>query len=82
MTCDDCKALLGQHTGIGPHQSLRTRDAHLADQGEVETYRCGKCGTRWHRFKPDLTFRGPLQNWRVLPNSVRKYPGISPHPRA
>ena len=77
MTCGDCKLLLGKPTGIEPHTSLLMRDSHLAECGAVETYRCRTCGTRWHRFKPDMTFRGPPQNWRILPSSVARRSGES-----
>jgi hypothetical protein len=52
MTCDDCKALLGQLGGAAPHTSFRMRDSHLAERGVVETYRCRTCYTRWYCFKP------------------------------
>jgi hypothetical protein len=73
MTCDDCKALLGQSTSMPPHHSLLMRDSHLLERGAVETHRCRICHTRWYRFTPDLTFSGPPQVWCVLPHAVLRH---------
>jgi hypothetical protein len=81
MTCHDCRALLGKTTAVRPHAALLMRDSRLDSSGAVETYWCRDCDTRWHRFKPDLTFRGRPQTWRVLPESVLRHSDTSPRPR-
>jgi hypothetical protein len=69
MTCDLCKGLLDKPTTIGPSQSLVLRDTRLGERGAVETYKCDGCGTQWHRFKPDVTFKGRAPTWLVIRNS-------------
>ena len=79
MTCEPCRALLGKSTDLEPHTALLIRDMRLEERGQVETYRCRDCSTRWHRLKTNLVFRGEPQVWKVLPDSVLKHGGKASH---
>jgi hypothetical protein len=69
MTCDGCNRVLNQPTTIGPTTSLVLRSARLGNNGAVEIYKCERCGTQWHRFKPDMTFKGKPPTWLIVRNS-------------
>ena len=69
MTCDLCTRLFDKPTTIGPSQSLVLRDTRLGERGAVESYKCGGCGTQWHRFKAEVAFKGRAPTWLVIRNS-------------
>ena len=62
MTCDLCTRLFDKPTTIGPSQSLVLRDTRLGERGAVESYKCGGCGTQWHRFKGGSGIQGKGSN--------------------
>lgn len=69
MTCDACNRVLDKPTTIGPTTSVVLRASRLGDYGAVEIYKCERCGTQWHRFKPNLTFTGRTPTWRIVRDS-------------
>ena len=62
-TCESCLTLEGKPVTTEPHDGLMRGPTLRQADGELERYRCRKCGSLLQRFLADAQSGVPPQVW-------------------